>query len=62
MNSPEEFKQGHMRYALVKIPRTKYNNRKRCSSKDPDGFVGGVVMLEVTLHAFVTSKWHLCGC
>ena len=67
MNSPEEFKHGHMRYALVKIPRTKYNNWKCCAAKILMGLWGGVVMLkvsrqlEVTLRAFVTSKWHLCG-
>ena len=40
----EEVRHGHVCYALMNIPRTKnhqYNNRKRCASKDHDGFRGG---------------------
>ena len=50
--------------ALMNVPRIKnhqYNNWKRCAAKIMMGLGGFHVsrQSEVTLHAFVTSKWHL---
>ena len=60
-----------VRCALMNISRSKkplIQQLKMLCGKDHDGFREGFMMLkvshhsEVTLHAFVTSKPHLCGC